>query len=105
MRNVHSKFQLGLNVTVKVICRSSLPKVFLRKDVMKICFEFTGEYPCLSLIEITPQHGCSPLNLLHIFITPFYKNTFGGLLLNLSNFELHIYFSVRLYGKVQLCWS
>ena len=35
----------------------------------------------LQLIEITLQHECSPVNLLHIFRTPFLKNTFGGLLL------------------------
>ena len=29
----------------------------------------------------TPQYGCSPVNLLHIFRTPFSKNTSGGLLL------------------------
>ena len=33
-------------------------------------------------IEITLRHGCSPVNLLHIFKTPFLKNTFGGLLLD-----------------------
>ena len=27
------------------------------------------------------RHGCSPVNLLHIFRTPFYKNTSGLLLL------------------------
>ena len=27
------------------------------------------------------QHVCSPVNLLHIFRTPFYKNTYRGLLL------------------------
>ena len=32
-------------------------------------------------MEITLCHGCSPGNLLHIFRTPFQKNTFGGLLL------------------------
>ena len=32
-------------------------------------------------IEITLRHGCSPVNLLHGFITPFYKNTSGVLLL------------------------
>ena len=31
--------------------------------------------------EITLQHGCSPLNLLHIFRTPFPKNIPGGLFL------------------------
>ena len=29
------------------------------------------------LIEITFRHGCSPVKLLHIFRTPFYKITFG----------------------------
>ena len=47
-------------------------------------------YPCQSVIsakllssfiEITLLHGCSPVNLLHIFRTIFYKNTFRGLLL------------------------
>ena len=30
---------------------------------------------------ITLRHGCFPVNLLDIFITPFPKNTYGGLLL------------------------
>ena len=34
-------------------------------------------------IEITLQHGCSPVNLLHIFRTIFPKNASGGLLLNI----------------------
>ena len=28
-------------------------------------------------------HGCSPVNLLHIFRTPFLKNTSGGLFLSI----------------------
>ena len=32
-------------------------------------------------IEITLRHGCSPVNLLHIFRTPFPKNASGGLLI------------------------
>ena len=35
--------------------------------------------------EITLRHGCSPVNLLHIFRTPFLKNTSGRFLLILSN--------------------
>ena len=34
--------------------------------------------------EITLWHGCSPINLLHIFRAPFYKNTSGWLFLTLS---------------------
>ena len=30
-----------------------------------------------NFIEITLWHGCSPVNLLHIFRTPFLKNTSG----------------------------
>ena len=33
-----------------------------------------------NFIEITLSHGCFPVNFLHIFRTPFYKNSFGGLL-------------------------
>ena len=45
------------------------------------------KYPCRSMIsvqllcysiEIALQHGCSLVNLLHIFRTPFYKNTYDG---------------------------
>ena len=34
------------------IVRSSHPKVFLVKGVLKICFKFTGEHPCRSVISI-----------------------------------------------------
>ena len=34
-----------------------------------------------NFIEITLRHGCSPVNLLHNFRTPFPKNTSGRLLL------------------------
>ena len=33
-----------------------------------------------SFTEITLRHGCSPVNLLHIFRTPFPRNTSGWLL-------------------------
>ena len=71
-------------------CRSIPSDVFLGKSILKICSKFTGEHPCLSVIsiklltEITLWHGCSPVNLLHIFRTPFYgKITYGGLLLEI----------------------
>ena len=34
-----------------------------------------------NFIETTLRHGRSPVNLPHIFRTPFYKNTSGGPLL------------------------
>ena len=65
-------------------------KCVLWKDVLEICSKFTWERPCRSaisikmlcnFIKITLCHGCSLVNLLHIFGTPFPKNTSGGLLL------------------------
>ena len=57
---------------------NSLPEVFLRKGVPKICSKFPREHPGRSVIlirllckfiTITLRHGCSPVNLLHIFRT------------------------------------
>ena len=62
----------------------------LSKRCSETCSKFTGEHPCRSVIsiklfcnfiKITLRHGCSPVNLLHIFRTPFLKNTSGRLLL------------------------
>ena len=70
--------------------RSSPSEVFLGKGVLKICSKLTGEHPCRSttsikllcnFIEVALRHGCSSVNLLHIFRTPFLKNTSEGLLL------------------------
>ena len=72
--------------------RSSHLEVFLGKGVLKIWSKFTGEHLCQSVnsiklqsnfIEITLRYGCSPVNLLHIFRTPFSKNSSGRLLLTL----------------------
>ena len=66
----------------------------LRKAVLKICSKFTGEHPCRSVISINLQSnfieialrlGCSPVNSLHIFRTPFPKNTSGELLLEIKH--------------------
>ena len=40
--------------------------------------------------EITFRHGCSPVNLLHIFRTPFYKNTSGGLLRHIAAYSQNL---------------
>ena len=73
--------------------RSSHQEMFLGKGVLKICSEFTGEYPCRSaisikllynFIEVTLRHECSPVNLLHIFRTLFSRNTSEWLLLNIT---------------------
>ena len=72
------------------ISGQNLSEVFLRKGVLKICGKFTRELPCRSVIsikllcnfiEITLLYGFSSVIVLHIFKTPFLKNTSGRLLL------------------------
>ena len=81
-------------VCIFLYFQSSQPEVFLGKGVLKICSRFTGEHSCRitisinlqsSFIEITLRRGCFPVNLLHIFGTPFPKNTSGW---------LHLYFGI-----------
>ena len=77
----------------KAKTRSYLQKRPCRNNALKIYSEFMGEHQCQSLIsknlqsnfiEITLRHRCSPVNLLYIFRTLFFKNISGGVLLYLS---------------------
>ena len=63
----------------------------------KKCSKFTEENPFQSVtsiklqsnfIEITPHHGFAPVNLLHVFRTPFPKDTSEGLLLKSTVFVI-----------------
>ena len=85
----------------------------MRKGVLKVCSKFTGEHPCRStifnkllcnFIEIALRHWRSPPNLLHIFRTPFSRNTSEWLLLELAEIYIgfketeeidHIYEKIR----------
>ena len=62
----------------------------LRKRNSENMQQIYREHPCRSVIsiklqsnfnEITLRHGCSLVNLLHIFRVPFLKNISGRLLL------------------------
>ena len=82
------------------------------------CKHFTGEHPCQSIIsikflcnfiEMALHHGCSPVNLLHIFSTSFRKNNSGRLLLefytlltNLRQISHHMEISKLIYKSNQL---
>ena len=80
--------------------RSSLPEVFLEKCVLKICSKVTGEHPCRSVMGEV-RYGCSPVDLLHVFRTPFRKNTSGRLLL-ITPF-LRLIFVIHFWMKIWKC--
>ena len=60
---------------------TNIQRSYVFADLMYIFSDF---------IEIALQHGCSPVNLLHIFITPFLKNTSQWLLLKSRNTQRNI---------------
>ena len=79
------------------MARSSHPEVFLGNGILNICNKFSVEHPCRSVIsikvlsnfiEITLRHGCSPVNLLHVFRKPFTNNNSKRLLLHGIIFNL-----------------
>ena len=87
--------------------RSTRPEVFQGKGVLKICSKFIGEQAYRSVIsiqlqsnfiEITPRHGCSTVNLLHILGTPFSQNTSRWLLLSLVTIYV-IYFCLLILSS------
>ena len=59
-------------------CQKQPSRGVLRKK----CSENMQQVYISIKLQITLRHGCSPVNLLHIFRTPFPKNTSGRLLLN-----------------------
>ena len=60
--------------------------------------------PKCDFIEITLWHGCSPVNLVHIFSIPFPKNTSRGLLLYLA-YDYHFTCSKKLYFRLnKMAW-
>ena len=61
---------------------------------------------CNNFIVITLRHGCSPVNLLHIFRTPLLQNTSERLLLFISITRTKIFqakttfqLNVKFYSK------
>ena len=86
--------------------RSSSSELFFGKGVLKTCSKFTREHPDRSaistklqsnFIEIVLRHGCSPVNLPHIFRTTFSKNTSGWLLLEIATNMSYIQYLLQIY--------
>ena len=62
-----------------------------------------------NFMEITHQHGCSPVNLLHFFRTSFYKDKSGGLFLaylgvnKLTVLSLKYSFALEIQPELKVC--
>ena len=76
------------------IIQKQPPSGVPRKRCSENMQQIYKRHPCRSAISITLQsnfieialrHGCSPVNLLYIFRTPFPKNSSGWLLLIIEN--------------------
>ena len=64
---------------LKKRCSEKMQQIYRRAPMTKCNFnQFSSNF-----IEITLWHGCSPVNLLHIFRTSFLKNTSGWLLVDI----------------------
>ena len=72
-------------------CSENMQQIYRRTPIPKCDFNKVAS----NFIETALRDGCSPVNLLHIFRTPFPKNTSGGLLLNVCKQTFH-----KLYGYI-----
>ena len=60
-------------------CSETAHQTYKNKPMPKCGFKKVAKQS--NFTETTLRHGCSPVNLLHIFRTLFPENTSGGLLL------------------------
>ena len=65
------------------LCSENTQQIYRRTTPMPKCDFNKVALHCI-FIEIILPHGCSPVNLQHIFRTPFPQNTSGRLLLRIN---------------------
>ena len=87
-----NKLKVTFSVGLEFHLQKQPPRCVPRKRYSENIQQIYRRHPCRSAISIkllcnfletTLRHGFSPINLLHIFRTPFLKNTSGWLLLHL----------------------
>ena len=63
-------------------CSKNMQQIYRETPMPKCDFNKVAS----NFTEIALRHGCSPVNLLHIFRTPFHKNISGWLLLSFISY-------------------
>ena len=58
---------------LKKMCSENTQQIYMKTPMLKCDFNKVALQ--INFTEITLQHGCSPVTLLHIFRTPFLKGT------------------------------
>ena len=74
-------------------CSENMQQIYRRTPMPKCDFNKVALH--------TLRHGCSPVNLLHIFRTPFSENTSGRLLLGISQVIMKIWARIW-YSRIAL---
>ena len=82
--NYHSLVYLRQFVKTTLLLQKQPSRGVLKKRCSEVMQQIYSNF-----IEITLRHGCSPVNLWHIFRTPFSKNSSGWLLLSLTTLTLN----------------
>ena len=75
---------------LKKWCFENMQQIYRRTPMTKCDFNKVAS----KFIKIALRHGCSPVNLLHIFKAPFPKNTSGRLLLYWVRARNHLKYGV-----------
>ena len=90
-------------------CNKNIQLIYRRTHMLKCDFNKVAKLQ--SFNKLTPQHWCFSRNLLHIFRTPFYKNTSGWLLLWVFKLGKHkkylfdwVYLSIYFYDSLREIW-
>ena len=76
-------WKLVVKATMLMNRNQTMPIITILKLWFKIIMTFLIVFK-INFIEITLWHECSPVMLMHIFRTPFPKNTTEGLLLEVQ---------------------
>ena len=97
-REQHQNLSSGLVEWSCAVVITTTPQQIYRRTLMPK-YDFKKLF--CNFIEITLRHWYSPVNLLHIFRTPFSKNTSGVLLLLLT-YEISGNQSLNV-KKLELC--